>query len=255
MPDSLPPSQRTQADARLELAAVCRLMARFGMADLTSTHLSTTLPDRPGHYLLNPYGLLMEEVTASSLIEIDADDRPVGQSPAAVNRTAIAIHGAIHRARPEVTTAIHAHTHAGIAVGCLPGGLKPLSQWALKFFGLAAYHAYDGAARASSLGEAIVRDLGGNTVMFLRNHGTLAVGRSTPEAWIRLFYLEQACRSQLMLGDQPDLVMPPPDVCERAAAEQNAGTMQADGKMLPMGHREWPALIRLLDRSEGGWRD
>jgi ribulose-5-phosphate 4-epimerase/fuculose-1-phosphate aldolase len=255
MPDSLPPSRRTEADARLELAAVCRLMARFGLADLTSTHLSTTVPERPGHYLLNPYGLLMEEVSASSLVEISADDQPVGRGAAEVNRTAIAIHGAIHRARPEVATAIHAHTHAGIAVGALREGLKPLSQWALKFFGLAAYHAYDGAARASSLGEAIVRDLGQATVMFLRNHGTLAVGRSTPEAWIRLFYLEQACRSQLMLGGAADLIMPPPDVCERAAREQNAGTMQADGAMLPMGHREWPALIRLLDRTEGGWRD
>jgi ribulose-5-phosphate 4-epimerase/fuculose-1-phosphate aldolase len=255
MPDSILPIGRTEADARLELAAVCRLMHRFGLSDLTSTHLSTTVPERPGHYLLNPYGMLLEEVSASMLIEIDADDRPVGARAAAVNRTAIAIHSAIHRARPEVTTAIHAHTHAGIAVGALRDGLKPLSQWALKFFGLAAYHAYDGAARANSLGEAIVRDLGDNTVMFLRNHGTLAVGRSTPEAWIRLFYLEQACRSQLMLGDAGDLVMPPPDVCARAAAEQNAGTMQADGKMRPMGHREWPALIRLLDRTEGGWRD
>ena len=255
MPDSLPPTSRTEADARVELAAVCRLMARFGLADLTSTHLSTTIPERPGHYLLNPYGMLMEEVTASSLVEIDAHDRPINRGAAEVNRTAIAIHGAIHRARPEVTTAIHAHTHAGIAVGCLPDGLRPLSQWALKFFGLAGYHAYDGAARANSLGEAIVRDLGDNTVMFLRNHGTLSVGRTTPEAWIRLFYLEQACRSQLMLPDASMLVTPPENVCERAAREQNAGTMQADGTMLPMGHREWPALIRLLDRTEEGWRD
>jgi ribulose-5-phosphate 4-epimerase/fuculose-1-phosphate aldolase len=255
VPDTLAKPLRTEADARLELAAVCRLMHRFGLSDLTSTHLSTTIPERPGHYLLNPYGMLMEEVSASTLVEIDARDRPMARGAAEVNRTAIAIHGAIHRARPEVTTAIHAHTHAGIAVGALASGLLPLSQWALKFFGLAGYHAYDGAARAGSLGESIVANLAGNSVLFLRNHGTLAVGSSTPEAWIRLFYLEQACRSQLMLPAGAELVLPPPEVCARAAREQNAGTMQADGTMLPMGHREWPALIRLLDRCEPGWRD
>lgn len=106
------------------------------------------------------------------------------------------------------------------------------------------------------MGTALVRDLGpDHTVVFLRNHGTLAVGRSTAEAWIRLFYLEQACRSQLMLPPDASLVMPDAATCDRAAAEQNAGTMQADGTMLPMGHREWPALLRLLDAHEGGWRD
>lgn len=246
---------RTEADARLELAAVVRLMHRFGLSDLTSTHLSTTIPERPGHYLLNPYGFLSDEVTASSLVEIDAHDRQVAHGPAAVNRTAIAIHGAIHRARADVTTAIHAHTHAGIAVGALAHGLLPLSQWALKFHGRTAFHAYDGAARANSLGEAIVADLGDASVMFLRNHGTLAVGRTSAEAWIRLFYLEQACRAQLMLPPGAELVLPSPETCDRAASEQNAGTMQADGTLLPMGGREWPALIRLLDRSEPGWRD
>lgn len=259
MPDSpsrsLPHPTRTEAEARLELAAVCRLMHRFGLSDLTSTHLSTTIPERPGHYLLNPYGWLADEVTASALVEIDAADRPVGRPGSEVNRTAIAIHGAIHRARADITTAIHAHTHAGIAVGALRGGLLALSQWALKFHGLTAYHDYDGAARANSLGEAIVADLGQAAVMFLRNHGTLAVGRSTAEAWIRLFYLEQACRSQLMLPACADVVLPPAAVCARAASEQNAGTMQADGTLLPMGGREWPALLRLLDRTEPGWRD
>lgn len=234
---------------------MCRLIHRFGMSDLTSTHLSTTVPERPGHYLLNPYGMLGDEVTASSVVEIDAAGRPVGRTASEVNRTAIAIHGAIHRARADVTTAIHAHTHAGIAVGALRHGLLPLSQWALKFHGMTAYHAYDGAARADGLGEAIVADLGAASVMFLRNHGTLAVGRTTAEAWIRLFYLEQACRSQLMLPAGAELVLPPAEVCARAAAEQNAGTMQADGTLLPMGGREWPALIRLLDRTEPGWRD
>jgi ribulose-5-phosphate 4-epimerase/fuculose-1-phosphate aldolase len=255
MSDALPAHHRTEADARLELAAVCRLMHRFGLSDLTSTHLSTTIPERPGHYLLNPYGMLSDEVTASSVVEIDAHDRPVRDGAASVNRTAIAIHGAIHRARPDVTTAIHAHTHAGIAVGALPQGLLPLSQWALKSHGRTAWHAYDGAARAASLGEAIVADLGEASVMFLRNHGTLAVGRTTAEAWIRLYYLEQACRAQLLLPAGAAPVLPPDDVCRRAGDEQNAGTMQADGTLLPMGGREWPALIRLLDRTEPGWRD
>jgi ribulose-5-phosphate 4-epimerase/fuculose-1-phosphate aldolase len=242
----------TEAGARRALAAICRLMARHGLDDLTSTHLSTLVPERPGHYLLNPYGMLMRQVTASSLVEIDAEGKILGgRRPEEVNRTAVVIHGAIHRARRDVNTAIHAHTHAGIAVGCLPGGLQPLSQWALKFHGLTAYHAYDGAARAGGLGEAIERDLGQSVVMFLRNHGTLAAGRSPAEAFIRLYYLEQACKSQLMLSGHPGpLMMPPPDVCARASREQNMGTMQADGSFLPNGEREWAALMRLLDAEE-----
>ena len=238
--------------ARTSLAAICRLMARFGLDDLTSTHLSTLLPDRPGHYLLNPYGRLMREVTASSLVEIDSAGAILGGRAAwEVNRTAIAIHGAIHRARPEVNTAIHAHTAAGIAVGCLPGGLQPLSQWALKFHGLTAYHAYGGAARGEGPGEAIAADLGDAVVMFLRNHGTLAVGRSPAEAFIRLHYLDQACRAQLLLsGAAGPLVMPSPELCARASRKQNMGTMQADGSFLPNGEREWAALIRLLDAEE-----
>lgn len=252
MHDAPPP----EVQARRSLAAICRLMARFGLDDLTSTHLSTLLPGRPGHYLLNPYGMLMREVTASSLVEIGPHGEILGGRHAhEVNRTAVVIHGAIHRARPDVNTAIHAHTGAGIAVGCLPDGLLPLSQWALKFHGLTAFHDYDGAARAGGLGEAIERDLGGAVVMFLRNHGTLAVGRSPAEAFIRLYYLEQACKAQLMLSGQPGpLVTPPPEVCERASREQNMGTMQADGSFLPNGEREWTALLRLLEREEADYR-
>jgi ribulose-5-phosphate 4-epimerase/fuculose-1-phosphate aldolase len=254
MPDALPTDGETIAS--MEMAAIARLMARFGLADLTSTHFSTLVAGRPGHYLLNPYGMLLGEVSARHMVDIGADDRPIGRPMSEVNRTAIAIHGAIHRARENVRAAIHAHTHAGIAVGCLKHGLLPLSQSALKFHGRTAYHAYGGAARTDDVGSALVRDLGpDSTVMFLCNHGTLAVGRSAAEAWIRLFYLEQACRSQLMLPPDASLVMPDPETCDRAAAEQNAGTMQADGTLLPMGHGEWPALLRLLDGSEPGWRD
>ena len=199
----------------------------------------------------------MREVTASSLIEIGPQGEILGGRQALeVNRTAIVIHGAIHRARPEVNTAIHAHTGAGIAVGCLPDGLLPLSQWALKFYGLTAFHDYDGAARMGGLGEAIERDLGQAVVMFMRNHGTLAVGRSAAEAFIRLYYLEQACKAQLMLcGVREALLMPSPEVCLRASQEQNMGTMQADGTFLPNGAREWAALMRILEREEPDYRE
>lgn len=125
MPDALPHDDETLA--RVEMAAIARLMARFGLADLTSTHFSTLIPGRPGHYLLNPYGMLLSEVSARHMVEIGPDDRPVSRAMSEVNRTAISIHGALHRARENVRTAIHAHTHAGIAVGCLKHGLLPLS--------------------------------------------------------------------------------------------------------------------------------
>ncbi|MBE9605278.1 class II aldolase/adducin family protein [Acetobacteraceae bacterium H6797] len=245
------------AAARRDLAAICRLMAHFGMDDITSTHLSVLVPGKPGHYLLNPYGMMLHEVRPGDAVEVDADGNitdPGNGWP--LNKTAIVIHGAVHRARPEVGAAIHAHTHAGIAVGALPEGLLPLSQWALKFHGLTGYHDYDGAARAGGLGIAIAQDLGpDNLVMLLRNHGTLAVGADAAAAFIRLYYLEQACRSQLMLGARQAeaLVMPPPPVRDRAAFEQNQGTLDHRRDFLPVGHREWPALLRLLDRTQPGW--
>ena len=232
-------------------------MAHFGLDDITSTHLSVLVPGRPGHFLLNPYGALLSEVRPGDAVEVDAAGRVA--DPGAgwpLNRTAIVIHAALHAARPEVGAAIHAHTAAGIAVGALPEGLLPLSQWSLKFHGLTAYHEYDGAARAGGLGAAIAADLGpDHLVMFLRNHGTLAVGADAPAAFLRLHYLEQACRSQLLLGERAaaTLILPPPAVRDRAAREQNQGTMAADGSFLPVGHREWPGLLRLLDRVAPGW--
>jgi len=243
--------------ARRDLAAICRLMAHFGVDDITSTHLSVLVAERPGHYLLNPYGMMLREVKPADAIEVDPEGRIVDPGTGwPLNKTAIVIHGAIHAARPEIGAAIHAHTAAGIAIGALPEGLLPLSQWALKFHGRTGYHDYDGAARAGGLGRAIARDLGpDNLVMFLRNHGTLAVGEDAPAAFIRLHYLEQACRSQLMLGARArdTLLMPPEPVCVQAQREQNQGTMAHDGDFLPVGHREWPALLRLLDQTQPGW--
>lgn len=239
------------------MAALCRLMAHFGLDDITSTHLSVLVPGRPGHYLLNPYGMMLGEVRPGDAVEVDAAGGIVDPGNGwPLNRTAIVIHGAVHRARPEVGAAIHAHTQAGIAVGAMPAGLLPLSQWALKFHGLTASHDYDGAARGGGLGEAIARDLGTrNLVMLMRNHGTLAVGADAPAAFIRLYYLEQACRAQLLLGARTadDLVLPPPPLRDRAAVEQNQGTMDHRQDFLPVGHREWPALLRLLDRTQPGW--
>ena len=243
--------------ARRDLAALCRLMAVFGMDDITSTHLSVLVPGRPGHYLLNPYGMTLDEVRPGDAVEVDAEGRVVDPGSGwPLNRTAVVIHGAIHAARPDVGAAIHAHTAAGIAVGALPEGLLPMSQWALNFHGLAGYHDYDGAARAGGRGAAIAADLGPDRlVLFLRNHGTLAVGADAAAAFIRLHYLEQACRAQLLVAgrDPASLLLPPPPVRDLAAGQQNMGTMDAEGGFLPVGHREWPALLRLLDRRQPGW--
>lgn len=251
------PAKGTAASARRDLAAICRLMAYFGMDDITSTHLSVLVPERPGHFLLNPYGMMLAEVRPGDAVEVDADGAIVDPGNGwPLNKTAIVIHAAVHSARPEVGAAIHAHTHAGIAVGCLPEGLLPMSQWALKFFERTGYHDYDGAARAGGLGKAIAQDLGAtNLVMMLRNHGTLTVGNDAAAAFIRLYYLEQACKSQLLLGirTEAQLVLPPPATRARAGFEQNQGTLDHERNFLPVGHREWPALLRLLDRTQPGW--
>jgi ribulose-5-phosphate 4-epimerase/fuculose-1-phosphate aldolase len=235
--------------ARIELAACYRLIAQFRMTDLVYTHISARIPGTE-HFLLNPYGFLFEEVSASNLVRIDVDGRIVEDTPHQVNPAGFTIHSAIHRARPDVHCVLHTHTRAGIAVSAMREGLLPLSQIALQFYGeRLAYHGYEGIALELDERERLARDLGSRKAMILRNHGLLTAGESVAEAFSLMFYLERACEIQVAaLSTGHQLTHPPHEVCEKTARQY-----ESDDE--PAGLREWRALLRQLDRTDPGYRD
>ena len=187
----------TEQRLRQELAACYRLIAHFRMSDLIFTHISLRLPGPEHHFLINPYGLLFDEITASSLVKIDLQGRPVEPSPHPVNPAGFVIHSAIHAAREDAHCVLHTHTRAGCAVAALECGLLPVNQMSMEFYGRVAYHAYEGIALDMDEQQRLVADLGDKPVMILRNHGLLATGGSVAEAFLRMYYLEKACEIQL----------------------------------------------------------
>ncbi|WP_300612741.1 class II aldolase/adducin family protein [Trebonia sp.] len=239
---------REEARLRRELAAVYRLVAHFKMTDLIFNHISARLPG-PGHrFLLNPFGLLYEEITASSLVIVGLDGRLVTDGPWRVNQAGFVIHSAIHESREDALCVLHTHTKAGCAVAAQEHGLLPLNQMSLEFYNRVAYHDYEGIAVNSEEKKRLVADLGDKPVMILRNHGLLTVGRTPGQAFLRMFYLERACQIQVdaMAGGAPLVV--PPDVCERAA-RQFAGDGGADDYAdTGSPNLAWQAMLRLADR-------
>ncbi|WP_439586744.1 class II aldolase/adducin family protein [Hydrogenophaga sp.] len=184
---------------RVDLAACYRLMAVFGMTDLIYNHISARLPGSDEHYLINPYGMLYEEVTASSLLTIDIEGHTLLQPDHgySVNVAGFYLHAPIHRARADVQCIIHTHTRAGTAVSALDEGLLPLSQTAMRFHGQVGYHEFEGPAINGLECERVVRDLGLRDVLILRNHGLLVCGQSVPQAFNAMYWLENACRIQV----------------------------------------------------------
>ncbi|MCW2940306.1 MAG: class aldolase/adducin family protein [Actinomycetia bacterium] len=245
----------TEAELRRELAAVYRLVAHFKMTDLIFTHISLRLPGPEHHFLINPYGLLFEEITASNLVKIDLDGNLVEPGPYRVNPAGFVIHSAIHRARSDAQCVLHTHTKAGCAVAAQEGGLLPLSQIALEFYNRVGYHDYEGVALNLAEQERLVRDLGDHPVLILRNHGLLTVGGSAAQAFLRMHYLERACEIQTtaQAGGGP-LVVPSPEVCEYTA-KQLTGEAEADFADDGAYDLAWAALLRLLDRVAPGYRD
>lgn len=240
-----------ERQARLDLAATYRLVAKLGMDDLIYNHISMRVPGEEGAFLLNPYGFLFEEITASSLVKIDARGRKLGDSPHAVNVAAFVIHGAIHQARHDALCVLHTHSDASTAVSAQEAGLLPLSQFAMRFFARQAFHGYEGVAIDMDEQERLVADLGDKPVMLLRNHGIITLGRTPGEAFMLLYYFERAARIQLDLqAAGAPLVTPPPAVCEHAARQ----FWENQGDILVAGEREWPAFLRQLDRADPSWR-
>jgi ribulose-5-phosphate 4-epimerase/fuculose-1-phosphate aldolase len=224
---------------RVDLACAYRIVAHYGWDDLIFTHLSARIPGPEHHFLLNPYNLMFEEVTASSLVKVDANGNPVDPTPFITNPAGFTIHSAIHMAREDAHAVMHLHTPAGQAVSAHADGLLPLTQTAMLIRGDVAFHEYEGVAVDLGERERLVADLGEKNAMILRNHGTLAVGKNVGECFIRLYYLERACQAQIMALSAGDNLNTPPQGAPEITAQQGAV-----GLPLAANFLAWPALKR-----------
>jgi len=234
---------------RIDLAAAYRLVAMNGWDDIVYTHISASVPDSPGHYLINPFGMSFDRVTASSLVQVDIAGRIVGPSAYTVNPTGFAIHGAVHAARPDARCVMHLHSPAGTTVSMLRCGLLPLSQHAMRFHGHMAYHDYQGVALEAAEQGRLVAALGRHPAMLLRNHGTLTCGATVAHAYVLMDTLEKACRWQLdAMAASHDLVVPPWDVLAKAAAQLTADPATE-------GDIEWPALLERVRAADPSFQD
>lgn len=239
--------------ARVDLAACYRLVAIYGMSDMMANHISARVPDEDGAFLINAYGMMYEEITASSLIKIDHDGNILSQPDFGdlnygVNKAGYVIHSAVHAARPEVACVIHTHSWASMAVSSLQCGLLPLTQTAMRFLKI-GYHDYQGVVLDLDEQESLVRDLGTGEALILRNHGALTVGRTIGEAFNWMHRIELSCHAQLaaMACNSP-LVQVPQPVLEETWSNYQPGTRR------PYGVMEWPALLRKLDRMDPGYK-
>jgi ribulose-5-phosphate 4-epimerase/fuculose-1-phosphate aldolase len=224
---------------RVDLAAAYRLVAHYGWDDLIFTHLSARIPGPEHHFLLNPYQLMFEEVTASSLVKVDVLGNPVEPTPFITNPAGFTIHSAVHMAREDAHAVMHLHTPAGQAVSAHDEGLLPLTQTAMLVRGDLAFHDYEGVAVDLDERGRIVADLGTKGAMLLRNHGTLAVGGNVGECFIKLYFLERACQAQVMALTAGDQVSRPPQGAAELTAEQGATGLKVAANLLA-----WPALKR-----------
>ena len=225
---------------RVDLAAAYRLVAHFGWDDLIFTHLSARVPGPEHHFLLNPYQLMFEEVTASSLVKVNMDGHPVEPTPFITNAAGFTIHSALHMAREDAQAVIHLHTPDGQAVAAHAEGLLPLTQTAMLIRDEIAYHDYEGVAVDLDERERIIANLGDKSAMIFRNHGTLAVGGTVGEAFLKIYFLERACEAQVkaLSAGEGNLNNPPQGTPE-VAAQQGKASLKMGANMLA-----WPALLR-----------
>ncbi len=230
--------------ARQDLACLYRLVADHGWDDFLFTHLSLRVPGPDHHFLLNPLGLMFDEVTASSLVKVDVAGNKVMDTPYEINPAGFTIHSAVHMAREDAQCVMHLHTDDGVAVSAQQDGLLPITQHAMQL-GEIAYHDYEGVALDLDERERIVADLGALQCMILRNHGTLTVGGSCVDAYMAMFYLERACTMQIRALAGGAEICQPPQGSAAKAAEQSKGLF--DGTVAPIA---WPALQRKMTRQD-----
>jgi ribulose-5-phosphate 4-epimerase/fuculose-1-phosphate aldolase len=234
---------------RVDLAAAYRLVALYGWDDLIFTHISARVPGPEHHFLLNPYGMMFEEVTASSLVKVDLAGNKAMESPYFVNPAGFTIHSAVHAAREDALCVMHLHTDYGIAVSAQKDGLLPVSQQAMLARASLAYHDYEGLALNEDEKPRLVADLGDKQQMILRNHGLLTVGRTTGEAFLAMFLLERACKIQILAQSGGTELVKIPDPILRLVESQVKAVTVGQGAALT-----WPGLLRKLDRSDSSYR-
>ena len=259
-------------ELRVNLAACYRLVARYGMTDLIYNHITARLPGPEHHILINAYGMLYEEVSASSLIKVDLAGNIVDKDdhPYSVNAAGYIIHSAVHEAREDAQCVIHTHTPAGIAVSAMEEGLLPLSQTAMRFHGHVAYHDYEGPGFNRGEKQRLAAHLGDKSAIILRNHGLLVCAPSIPQAFNLIYWLEQACRIQVqLLSCQRPLHAAKAEVVDLTAEALSGMEITLDNESVAnpnvkpgaqkagsgYGLLEWPALLRALDRQDRSYRD
>ena len=246
---TMPPRMSTEEwQTRLDLAACYRLVDLFGWSDLVNTRITARVPGQHDQFLINPYGLLFDEITASSLAKIDAEGNKVEPSESEVNSGGFAIPSTIHMARPEVACVLHTHSIAGCAVSMQRDGLLPLNQHALQIIGDIAYHDYEGAGRSAEERARLLADLNDRHILVLRNHGLLIVGRSIAGAFIATYRMERACAMQLAFQQSGAAFHPITDEVVSAAYNRPTGGRNEPAKF------EWPALLRKLDRIDQSYK-
>jgi ribulose-5-phosphate 4-epimerase/fuculose-1-phosphate aldolase len=250
-----PSSLRQQVSAgewevRVNLAAAYRLVALFGWDDLVFTHISARVPGSEHHFLINPYGLLFEEITASSLVKIDLDGRKVLDSPYEINPAGFTIHSCIHAAREDASCIVHVHSLNGVAVSAQRHGMLPISQQSLFVLSSLAYHDYEGVALNPAEQPRLVKDLGKKAYLMLRNHGLLTVGPSPADAFLQMYIFEAACTIQVRAqSGGGELIQIPSPILDGIRAAASQVTRGLGGALV------WPGLLRRLDRENPGYQE
>jgi ribulose-5-phosphate 4-epimerase/fuculose-1-phosphate aldolase len=235
---------------RVQLAAAYRIAHHLGWAELIYTHISVRVPGPEHHFLINPYGLRFDEVTASSLVKIDSDGNAIGPQAYGANKAGFVIHSAIHMAREDAACVFHTHTLAGMAVSAQEEGLLPIHMYSHNFYQRLSYHDFEGPAMRLDERSRLVKSLGANDALVLRNHGILTVGRTIPEAFIRHWRLERACQIQLA-AQGARMRIPPPEVCEQSKELGDEFLTDA----APMGELEFAALTRVIDARDASYKN
>ena len=235
---------------RVDLAAAYRLVAEYGWDDLVFTHISARVPGPEHHFLINPYGMMFEEITASSLVKVDLEGRIVMESDYHINPAGFTIHSAVHVAREDALCVMHLHTDCGIAVSAQKDGLLPISQQSTFVLASLGYHDYEGLALNDEEKPRLVADLGNKTFLILRNHGLLTVGHTVADAFLSMFLLERACRIQILAqSGGKELIKISNDVLAQIPAQEAIVTKGGPGRLV------WPGLLRKLDRLGASYRE
>ena len=234
---------------RTDLAAAYRAVAMFGWDDLVFTHISARVPGADHHFLINPYGMMFEEITASSLVKVDLAGNKVMDSPFEINPAGFTIHGAVHEARDDAHCVIHLHTMEGVAVSCQKAGLLPLSQQSLFPLSSLAYHAYEGVALNTAEKARLVADLGDRHHMILRNHGLLTCAPTVADAFLYMYILQKACEVQILAQAGGGELIPVPQPIVDGIRQAAKTVLRQSGGMIA-----WPGILRKLDRADPSWR-